>query len=285
MKADTRFLIVGLGLMGGSYAMGLSNQGYTVAAIDRDPEAIQWALEHQLISQGACQGEEAEELIREADCIVMALYPKDILPWLLQHRPVFKPGALFTDLAGVKTCFVSQAQAILAPSNEFIACHPMAGRETSGVQNASVKIFSGANFIITPTEANSEKAIAFARQLADTLGFAPPILLTPEQHDSMIGYVSQLTHAIAVCLMNANGNPLLPKVTGDSFRDLTRIADINAELWSELFLANAPALTKEIDEFTACLQQLKGYVAQGDKEGLKEMFAISSQRRRQFNKI
>ena len=284
MKTDATFLVVGLGLMGGSYAMGLQKQGYNVTAFDRDEASIQWALEKGIISSGTTNPAQAQTLVQQADIILLALYPKDILPWLENNLAFFKQDVLLTDLAGVKSCFVSKAQEIVGTKGEFIPSHPMAGREVSGVQNASDAIFNGANFIITPTSKNTPKGIEFVRQLALSLGFGRITQLTIEEHDTVIGYVSQLTHAIAVCLMNANGDPILPQVTGDSFRDLTRIADINGELWSELFLSNAPALVQEIDAFTTCLQTLKGHVETGNKDGLKEMFAVSSERRQRFNK-
>lgn len=286
MNENSTFLIVGLGLMGGSYAMGLTKKGYRVTAIDKNPASLAFALEHGLIAEGADTGSPAAPaaLLARADVIVLALYPKDILPWLREHLPYFKPGALVTDLVGVKTCFVPEAQSLLAGKHEFIPCHPMAGREVSGVENADDGIFKNANFLITPTAANTAAGVAFAHKFAETLGFARVTELTIQDHDQMIGYVSQLTHAIAVSLMNANADPRLPEVTGDSFRDLTRIADINAGLWSELFFANKSALVQEIDEFTACLEQLKACLETGDQAGLCRLFEQSSQRRRQFKK-
>lgn len=285
MDKSKVFMIVGLGLMGGSYALALVRQGYVVWATDKDPEALRWAQQNGLVQKTA-RADDVEgtaALLRGADVIVLSLYPSGILQWLTRHKPYFKPGALVTDLAGVKGCFVPQAQKMLAPNFEFIPCHPMAGREKLGVQNASDAIFKGANFIVTPTQYNTQKGIDFAAWLAQTLGFARCVTLTVEQHDKLIGYVSQLTHAIAVSLMNANPDPLLPEVTGDSFRELTRIADINAPLWSELFLANKDALADEIDLFTACLQDLKEKLLQGDKEGLEELFCESTRLRRRFN--
>lgn len=276
------FLIVGLGMMGGSYAMALTRQGYAVDALDRNPFSLEWALENGLIRRGGSEAE-AGPLLAEADVIVLALYPWDILPWLEAHKPFFKKGALVTDLAGVKGSIVPAAQALLAPDFEYIPCHPMAGREKSGVQYADEAIFHGANFLITPTGHNTPAAVAFARELAGLLGFGRVTELSVEEHDRMIGYVSQLTHAIAVSLMVANDDERLPEVTGDSFRDLTRIADINAELWSGLFLANVPALTEEIDTFIACLQRLRGYLAAEDATALQEMMAQSAERRQLFN--
>lgn len=283
MKQGDVFLIVGLGLMGGSYAMGLTKKGYSVLAVDSDPASIAWALERGIICEGGGE-EQADALLGRADYVLLALYPKDILPWLGAHKEALKPGAMLTDLCGVKSCFVDEAQALLAPEHEFIPSHPMAGREVSGVQNATDAMFVRANFLITPTPRNTPEGVAFAQELAEVLGFAHTTLLGVAEHDAMIGYVSQLTHAIAVSLMNANADPRLPAVTGDSFRDLTRIADINGELWSELFLANAPALTGEIDVFVETLENLKRKLAAGDKEGLKELFAQSAARRREFGK-
>lgn len=283
MDKNKTFAIVGLGLMGGSYAMALSRQGYHVTAIDKDENTIAWALQQGLVAEGVTSGE-APAVLAKADYVVLALYPNAILPWLTEHKEHLKPGALLTDLAGVKGCYVEKAQALLAPEFELIACHPMAGREHLGVQNADDTIFKGANYIVTPTPQNTPGGIAFAHWLANTLGFAHITTLTVQEHDKMIGYVSQLTHAIAVSLMNANADPRLPEVTGDSFRDLTRIADINAGLWSELFLANKDALITEIDDFTACLGTLRQCLQNEDKEGLEALFRQSSNRRRQFNK-
>lgn len=286
MKQGATFLIVGLGLMGGSYAMGLHKKGYRVTGITRSKSSMEWALEQRLVDDGTIDADKAgvQRLAAEADYVLLALYPDDILAWLQEYHAFLKPGAVLTDLAGVKSCFVPQAQEILGDKHEFIPCHPMAGREVSGVQNATDAILQGANYIITPTERNTPEGVLFARKLAVTLGFGHIIELSIEEHDSMIGYVSQLTHAIAVSLMNANDDPRLPEVTGDSFRDLTRIADINAELWSELFFSNAEALTQEIDQFTEALQELRRCVAVRDEENLKKLFRQSGVRRRAFAK-
>ena len=283
MTLDKHFLIVGLGLMGGSYAKGLSQKGYAVSALDQNPAAIAFALENGLIGKGG-GASSAEALLFDADYVVLALYPEDVVPWLQANRGFFKPGALITDLAGVKSCFVEKAQEILSPWHEFIPCHPMAGRELSGVQNANESIFHGANFLVTPTARNTTTGLEFAHQLAKTLGFGRVTEISPTHHDQIIAYVSQLTHAIAVSLMNANSDPLLPDVTGDSFRDLTRIANMNAPLWSELFLSNAPALTQQIDLFLQSLQGLRTLLVSGDKAGLEEMFCQSTLRRQSFSR-
>lgn len=284
MKNEAVFAIVGIGLMGGSYAMALSKKGYTVLGIDTNQESIDFALQKGLIAEGAnaTSQPDCEKLVNKADYIILALYPHENIPWLRQYKASLKPGAIITDLAGVKQCFVEEAQQLLAPQFEFIPSHPMTGREASGVQNATDALFAQANFLITPTRYNTQKGLQFAHWLANTLGFARVTELSVPHHDAAIGYVSQLTHAIAVSLMNANDDPLLPAVTGDSFRDLTRIADINAEMWSELFLENTDALSTEIDQFVASLQSLQTCLNQKDRQGLVKLFNQSSVRRRAF---
>lgn len=278
---DTRFLIVGLGLIGGSYAMGLKKQGYHVAAIDIDQDSIDYALHHQLIDEGSTFD---RKLIEQADIIISALYPKTMIAWIEEHQQYMKPHAFFTDVSGVKTSIVYRVQEMLRDDIEFLASHPMAGKEVSGVRFADDSIFHIANFIITPTQRNSEEAIQVLKDFAKLLGFANISVLTPEKHDEMIGFVSQLTHAIAVSLMNTNDNTHLVEYTGDSFRDLTRIAKINEHLWSELFFLNKDVLIHEIDDFIKEINHLKDTLIQDDSEGLKELFIQSTKRRTLFDR-
>lgn len=276
------FCIVGLGLLGGSYAMGLTEKGHTVTAVDVRPEAIDWAKRRGIITEGTVEG--FAPLLEAADAVVMCLYPDLAASWLREHQTHFKPGVLVTDVCGVKGHYVGEVQSFLRADAEFIACHPMAGREVSGVEYADNTMFHVANFLITPTEKNTRRGIAFAHALASELGFARVTELSCAEHDKVIGYVSQLTHAIAVSLMNANDDPHLVDYTGDSFRDLTRIAKINDKLWSELFFANREALCAEIDAFTAALLDLREKIASGDEAGLRALFVKSTERRRLFDK-
>lgn len=276
------FCIVGLGLLGGSYAMALTEKGHTVTAVDVREAAIDWARRRGIITEGATVG--FEPLLERADAVVICLYPDIAAPWLREHQKHFKPGVLITDVCGVKGHYVDEVQSFLREDAEFIACHPMAGREVSGVEYADCAMFRVANFLITPTAKNTRRGIAFAHALADDLGFARVTELTCAEHDKVIGYVSQLTHAIAVSLMNANDDPHLVDYTGDSFRDLTRIAKINDRLWSELFFANREVLCDEIDAFTASLLDLREKLAAGDEAGLRALFVKSTERRRLFDK-
>lgn len=274
----TRFLIVGLGLLGGSYAKALKRQGFPVEAVTRSQSSIDYALEADIIDGGAAFAD--PEIIGRADFVVLAMYPQTLLDWVEENQQYFKPGALITDVTGVKACVVEPVQKMLRQDVEFIAAHPMAGRETLGVRNADDSIFRGANYIVTPTEKNTEGAILACEQLGRLLGFARISRLSPEKHDEMIGFVSQLTHAIAVALMTCNDIEGLEKYTGDSFRDLTRIAKINDEMWSELFLANREALLDQMDAFSAQFDRIREQLAAGDREAMRDVMRRSTVRRK-----
>lgn len=282
LEKSKRILIVGLGLLGGSYAMALKKRGYTVSAITRDPHSIAYALEQGLIDEGTTAID--ADLIAEADVVVFALYPNVFKAWIEKNGHLLRPGTIITDVTGVKSCVVYDIQSLLPDGVEFIAAHPMAGREVSGVRNSSDAIFAGANYIVVPTERNTEDAIELCKDLGVTLGFANVSVLSPEKHDAMIAFLSQLTHCIAVSLMCASDDPDLVQYTGDSFRDLTRIANINDEMWSELFLLNREALLKEMDAYRATFDRLYEYIKNGEREPMRDMMRLSTQRRRQFDK-
>jgi prephenate dehydrogenase len=281
MEQYHHILIVGLGLIGGSYAKGLRKHGHKVTAITRSQSTIDYALEHDIIDGGTIAEDPA--VIGQADLIIFGLYPHTMIDWIRRNQSHFQSGALLTDVSGVKCGVVDVIQSFLREDVEFIGSHPMAGKEVYGVQNSDDKIFHGANFIITPTEQNSQAAIETARELAELLEFGNITILTPEEHDEMIGFVSQLTHAVAVSLMNTSDNTHLKDYTGDSFRDLTRIAKINETMWSELFFLNKKNLVREIDDFMASLEELKQTIVREDKEAIEKLFVQSTQRRKYFD--
>ena len=160
----------------------------------------------------------------------------------------------------------------------------MAGRESSGVEYSDDRVFIGANYIITPTEQNTPEAIEICRQLGKALGFARICELSPEEHDRMIAFLSQLTHCIAVTLMTANDSPMMEQYTGDSFRDLTRIAKINDVMWSELFLLNREALLSEMDAIADEFDRFRALLRDEDREGMCEMMRRATARRVLFDK-
>ncbi len=281
LSKENKILIVGLGLMGGSYAKALSAAGYSVAAITRNSEDIAYAHQVGMIEKGTTKVDAS--IIGEADLVIFALYPTALLDWIRENQQYFKPGALLTDVTGVKSSVVPKIQEILREDVEFIGAHPMAGREVSGVRNSDPSIFKEANFIITPTEKNTKEAIETCYQLAEILGFTRVSELDVGEHDEMIGFLSQLTHVIAISLMTCNDSEELVKYTGDSFRDLTRIAKINEKMWPELFLLNKEKLLAQIDRFSNELAAFRGLLAAEDREGMEEKMKLSTQRRHQFD--
>jgi prephenate dehydrogenase len=154
----------------------------------------------------------------------------------------------------------------------------------SGVENSSDATFRDANYIVVPTPANTPEAVDWCMSLGKILGFARVSILTPEEHDEMIGFVSQLTHCIAVALMTCSDNAHLADYTGDSFRDLTRIARINETMWSELFLRNREPLLRQVDVFMEEMETLRSMLRAGDREGLKEKMRLSTARRALFDR-
>lgn len=278
---DTKILIVGLGLIGGSYAQGLSEAGFEVGAIDRKQTSIDFALEHGFIKHGRTDAD--PDYIKDFDLLVFALYPHIFINWIKENQQYIKSGALLTDVTGVKSGLAEEIQSVLRPDLEFIGAHPMAGREVSGVENADSKIFGGANYIVTPTEKNSKEAIGVCKRLGKVLGFKMISELTPEKHDEMIGFLSQMTHCIAISLMVCKDAAEMAEYTGDSFRDLTRIAKINDEMWSELFLINKKELVAQMELFEKHFEKLKKSIEDGDRETMREMMRLSTARRKFFD--
>ncbi len=282
LKQDSRILIVGLGLIGGSYAEGLTKAGFEVGAVTRSQESIDFALSKGFISSGTT--EVTREYVSSFDIIVFALYPHVFLSWIENYQDYIKPGALLTDVTGVKRSVVYKVQEMLRDDLEFVGAHPMAGRELYGVRNADCSVFKGANYIVTPTGANTEGAVVTCEDLGRALGFGCISRLSPEEHDEMIGFLSQLTHCIAVALMNSKESRHLAEFTGDSFRDLTRIARINDGMWSELFLLNRDELLSQMDLFIGKFGELRDALAAGDMDKMREMMRISTERRSYFDR-
>lgn len=282
LTKEMNILIVGLGLLGGSYAEALTKAGFKVNAITKEQSSVDFALKKGIIAYGTTKVD--KEPIGSAELVIFALYPHIFTEWINKYQQYLKPGAVITDVTGVKGCIVDKIQALLRPDVEFIAAHPMAGREVCGVENSSAEIFKGANYIVVPTEKNTAGAVELCRDLGEKLGFHQVAELSVEMHDEMIAFLSQLTHCIAVTLMCCNNTPDLEYYTGDSFRDLTRIARINDEMWSELFLDNRDALLNEMRSFKTTFDELMEKIESGDREGIRAMMRLSTERRKRFNK-
>ena len=282
VDVSKRILIVGLGLLGGSYAKALKRFGFHISAITKEQSSIDYALKEGIIDEGSTALDES--IIGQADLVVFALYPHVFVEWIEKNQQLLKSGALITDVTGVKGSIVYRIQDMLREDVEFIAAHPMAGREVSGVENSTEKMFVGANYIVTPTAKNTPEAIETCVELGRLLGFSNVATLSPEEHDEMIGFLSQLTHCIAVSLMTCNDKEHMEKYTGDSFRDLTRIARINDLMWSELFVANKKVLLDQMDMFLNEFVRLRGMIETEDIDGMRAMMRHSTARRALFDK-
>ena len=281
--AKERITVIGLGVIGASYASALRKAGYTVFGVDCDEDTVRKAAARG-ITDAASTSE--KDFVPTSDIVVIALYPKQVEGELKKIKGLLKDGVIITDVAGIKSHFTTRIESLLPEDADFVFAHPMAGREKKGIDYADENVFKGANFIITPSKRNKKESIETIERLAREMGFRNIMRLTPEEHDKIISFVSQLPHAIAVALVNSDDRKFdTPRFVGDSYRDLTRIANINEKLWSELFLGNRENLLNSIKEFEKCLDIIKKALADEDKDVLEEQFVRATKRRTEFNKV
>ena len=279
ISLDKKFLIVGLGLIGGSYASKLSSLGYKVYALDLNKEALEFGYSNSFI----LNKDNDINLVKECDYIILCLYPLDCIKWIKDNKHLIKKDCIVSDVSGVKSNYVRVIQNELE-NNEFISMHPMAGKEKSGVFYSDYSIFKNANMIIIQNELNSDRGLDFAFSLSRLLEFKNIEVLDEVSHDKMVSFLSELPHVIAMCLMNSRDNESLERFSGDSFRDLTRIAKINENLWSELFILNKDILVKDIESFIDCLNDLKDKIKDSSEEDIKELMRESTKRRKGFER-
>ena len=275
-------VIVGLGVIGGSFAMGLKKAGYgAVYGIDTNLETLAKAKEQGYILEGSRDG---SALLQKADLTILCIYPHSVPGFLSAHRKDFKQGSVITDATGVKSALVKQLESLLSEGVDFVPGHPMAGREKMGFDFASDTVFKGANYLITPLPRNREESLHLVESVAMELGFKRVRRISPETHDMLIAHTSQLPHAMAVALINSDREGReTGQFIGDSYRDLTRIARINGALWSELFLSNKDFLLEAIGDFSAQLGLIRDALQQEDKDALIRLFEASTQRREKLD--
>lgn len=273
-----KITVVGLGVIGGSFVKALKGQGYEVYGIDTDVETLKVAKEEGCIIEGYTDG---KEIIPQTDLTIICLYPSLVLDFIKNNH--FKSGSIVTDAVGIKSYFLKEALTIIPKDVEYISIHPMAGREKKGYQYASKEVFKNANFIIVYHQENKNSTIDFMQEFSKKLGFKSVKIMSPESHDEIISFTSQLPHCLAVSLMNSDNQKYdTGKYIGDSFRDLTRIANINEDLWDELFMNNKQYLLVSIERFEEQLDILKNAIKNNDDEALKDAFRKSTKRREQL---
>lgn len=275
------FAIVGLGLIGGSFAKALRKLGAKqIIGVERSAATLAQAEEMKLIDVGMT---EADARLQQADVIICAIYPEAIASFIKNNVHNFKKNVLLTDVAGIKNNMITEVQAALLPEMEFISGHPMAGRQRSGLCMADAEIFRNANYIIVPGKNNTSAAINWLESFAKALGCKHTVQVTPEEHDRTIAFTSNLPHVTAVALMDsASYNDKTKYFVAGSFRDGTRVADINPELWCALFLANKEKVADEIDKYMEQLKLWRKALRSGDGETLKNLMRTSAARRKEL---
>ena len=275
-----KVLIVGLGLIGGAYAKRLTELGYEVYGSNHRQEAIDFALANNYIKDGSIDPKKFMDIV---DVVILGIYPSHIIKFLNDNKKSLRKGLLITDVTGVKSKYIAEATELAKPAT-YLAHHPMAGREKKGIQFAHEVSFKKANFIITPIKdvKYDEKYIDILKKIGSDLEFKNISILDTKSHDFMIGYTSQLAHAIAVSLVNSDTKPDTKLYIGDSYRDLTRIAMINEVLWSELFFEDKDFLVENIDIFMTQLSLIRSALVNNDPELLKELFIKSTAIRKEM---
>ena len=276
-----KILIVGLGVIGGGYAMALKEAGYNeVYGIDTNEETLKKAKEMKIIKEGFTR---EDEIISEINLIILAIYPNLVKDFIVKNKNKFKENAIITDVTGIKQLFINDIVEILPQNIDFVFAHPMAGRENKGIDYATNKVFQGANFLIVETKKNKEENIRKIENLAKEMGFKHIKRTTPAFHDEMIAFTSQLPHVLAVALTNSDiENRNTGEFIGDSYRDLTRIANMNEKLWSLLFLGNKKNLLEAMNNFEAEFDKIKKCIEENDEKNLQKLFIKSTIRREQL---
>lgn len=260
---------IGLGLMGGALAMGLRKQNpKKILGYDLSPKVIEKALEQGVIDRGVTETFGIQEILGECDLIFICLCPMDGLAFMTLYMEDFKSGAIITDITGVKRTLVKNLGNLLRKDVDFIPGHPMAGSEKEGFGGADDRIFMNRNYVLTPLPSNQPENIAFLKEVIKNLGFNHITETTCELHDEKIAFTSQLCHVIASALVDCEDDLSITDFEGGSFGDLTRIAMINAPMWTELFIANQENLLRQINKFQKSLEDLKGMIKEESKEEL-----------------
>ncbi|MCH4178955.1 MAG: prephenate dehydrogenase [Megasphaera sp.] len=278
---DKTIAIVGLGLIGGSYAKGLRNMGVRhIIAVDVDKVSLDQAQEEGVIDEGYTSG---GTFLGQADIIIFCMAAKTMISFIEENVSYLKVTALLTDVAGIKGQTAQTITGLLPAGIDFVPGHPMAGREGCGYGMSRADIFYGANYIIVPHQHNTADHIAIVKALALALGCSHVVCVTPEEHDELIAYTSSLPHVLATALVNSQSmNPMIKYFVAGSFRDGTRVADINASLWTQLFLSNRKNLLCEIDHFSRSLKRFSDMLQREDTTAMIEFLQQAAMRRREL---
>ncbi len=268
--------VIGLGLIGGSVCKALkANTFHHIMGIDTNPETVRKALE-----LGAIDEEITEDRLGEANLTIVALYPVAIVDFIKKNADKFRKGSIVMDICGVKGYIVRNCTPILEEKGViFIGTHPMAGTEHSGFDYSTADLFKDASFIITPSENTPQIAIDLVSTLGACMNFGQVVIATPEQHDSNIAYTSQLAHVVSSAYVKSPSLFRADGFSAGSFLDLTRVAYLNEEMWSSLFMCNKEALLFEINSIINALSEYRDAMVNDDIDGLRELLRVGTERK------
>lgn len=302
---DMTFGFVGLGLMGGSIAKGIKDKVFKanyslgkngfendsngkIYAMDKNNNSLNQALEDKIIDK-AFTPDQTNEMLNSCDFVFICLYPKATLNFLIEHKDSFKPGSVVTDISGVKTLIAENIfageKSIIRSDVDFILGHPMAGNEKEGYSGSNQCIFEGRNYILMPQSTNKSETISLMKELVTKLGIKRIIETDYITHDHKIAFTSQLCHVIASALVDSAEDNKITAFGGGSYEDLTRIALINAPLWTELFLSNKKELLAMITTFESSLSNIKKAIENEDQDGLQKILTGVRTKRAEMQKI
>jgi len=273
-----KIFIVGLGIIGASYAEGLHRKGHQIYAYNRSERPIV-----EGIKEGFIEKDNHLDKLSSCDLIILALYPKYNVEFVKNNQRLFTAGQIVTDVSGTKLWMMEELEKLLPKGITYTSHHPMAGKETSGYDSKDYHMFRGANFLIVPGTRSHKKDQEVLRLIANNLNFGKITVVPAKSHDELIAFTSQLTHVLAVALMQSDNLKETKEATGDSFRDLTRIAKINEVMWSELFLENKEALVSKINDFMKELKHTKELILCDDKEALMAYLKEAKEKRKTFD--
>ncbi|WP_248476897.1 prephenate dehydrogenase [Tepidibacter aestuarii] len=269
-ELDFNITIVGLGLIGGSFAMALNKlKPKNLWAVDIDEDAIKTAKSLGIIDKGYLQ---PEIPLKNSDIVIICLYPELTIKFINDNMNNFKSGAIITDTAGIKHKILEKINSFLRKDLDFIGAHPMAGRESKGIGFASKDIFNDANYIITPTNKNKKENIEILENIIKSIGCKNIVKVSPKKHDEIIAFTSQLPHIIASALVNSDIEENTNLFIGGSFKDATRVANMNTQLWLEVFIDNGKNIIEKIDIFEKSLSQIKNLIINKDIDSLESIF-------------
>lgn len=277
--------IVGLGIMGGSIAKSIRNNvlsegGATgkIFASNRSRPSLQQAIREGFIDE-AFDLDAVEEMLSKCDVVYVCLYPKKTAEFIISHNKAFKSGCVITDISGVKTGIVDKIAEAIRTDIDFVSGHPMAGGEKEGYAHSNDKFFVGRNYIVMPTPQNKPENVELIKTLAAAMGFSRIVETDYKNHDHKIAFTSQLCHVIASALVESAEDERVTEFGGGSFEDLTRIAMINAPLWTELFLLDRKELVSHIDNFMVEMERFKNLLETHNDEALVKLLQDVRERR------